>query len=155
MQAVPAGNVLAIAGLDQYIAKSATVSSTLWCPPLAPMTFQSAAIVQVAVEPVIPSQMSKLEAGLARLEKADPFVEVKVLDSGEHVLGAAGEVHLTTCLKQLRERFAMIDLEVSMLGSLSKLGSSKFQIVLLSEKFFSLEAQVAAIYPNTWPNQTN
>lgn len=105
--------MVAIAGLDDCIAKSATLSSTLWCPPLSPMTFQSAAIVRVAVEPVNPTQMSKLEVGLARLEKADPFVEVKVMDNGEHVLGAAGEVHLATCLKQLRERFAMIDLEVS------------------------------------------
>ncbi len=35
-----------------------------------------------------------------------------MLDSGEHVLGAAGEVHLGTCLKDLRERFAKVELRV-------------------------------------------
>lgn len=36
-----------------------------------------------------------------------------VLENGEHVLGAAGEVHLETCIKDLKERFARIDLQVS------------------------------------------
>ncbi|GMH33552.1 hypothetical protein BSKO_01386 [Bryopsis sp. KO-2023] len=113
LQVVPAGNVFAVGGLGQFISKSATISSTPMCPPLAPMTFQSSAIVRVAVEPVMASQMHILESGLTKLGKADPFVEVEVLDSGEHVLGAAGEVHLDTCLKELRERFAKIELEVS------------------------------------------
>ena len=34
------------------------------------------------------------------------------MESGEHVLGAAGEVHLETCIKDLRERFAKIELLV-------------------------------------------
>lgn len=109
---------MAIAGLDQVIAKSATISDSLYCTPLAPMTFQCAAIVRVAVEPAIATQMGRLEEGLAKLEKADPFVEVEVMESGEHVLGAAGEVHLATCLKQLRDRFARIELEVTQLSRL-------------------------------------
>ncbi len=50
--------------------------------------------------------------GLRLLNRADPFVEVSVLDSGEHVLGAAGEVHLETCVRDLKERFARIQLQV-------------------------------------------
>ena len=34
------------------------------------------------------------------------------MESGEHVLGAAGEVHLENCIKDLKERFAKIDLQV-------------------------------------------
>ena len=41
MQEVPAGNILAIAGLDLAILKSATVASTPLCRPLAPMLFQA------------------------------------------------------------------------------------------------------------------
>ena len=48
--------------------------------------------------------MPKLVEGLRLLNRADPFVEVSVLDSGEHVLGVAGEVHLETCIKDLKER---------------------------------------------------
>ena len=39
-------------------------------------------------------------------------LQVSVMESGEHVLGAAGEVHLETCIKDLRERFAKIELLV-------------------------------------------
>ncbi len=44
---VPAGNVLAISGLDAAVLKSATLSSTPACRPLAPLMFQAAAIVMV------------------------------------------------------------------------------------------------------------
>jgi hypothetical protein len=44
--------------------------------------------------------------------RADPFVEVGLNEKGEHVLGAAGEVHLETCLKDLAERFARVQLQV-------------------------------------------
>ncbi|KAG2439846.1 hypothetical protein HYH02_010478 [Chlamydomonas schloesseri] len=110
---VPAGNVLAIAGLEAAVLKSATLASTPACRPLAPLMFQAAAIVMVAVEPVHPSDLPALVRGLQLLNRADPFVEISVLDSGEHVLGAAGEVHLGTCIKDLTERFARVELRVS------------------------------------------
>ena len=47
LQSVPAGNVLAISGLDSAILKSATLCSTPACRPLAPLLFQAAAIVKV------------------------------------------------------------------------------------------------------------
>ena len=40
LQEVPAGNVLAIAGLDNDILKSATLTSSPAARPLAPMLFQ-------------------------------------------------------------------------------------------------------------------
>jgi len=113
LPAVPAGCVLALGGLETAILKSATLSSTPAVRPLAPMTFQAAPIVRVAVEPTNPADLPRLVEGLRLLNRADPFVEVAVLDSGEHVLGAAGEVHLETCVKDLRERFARVDLQVS------------------------------------------
>ncbi|KAK9869094.1 hypothetical protein WJX84_011258 [Apatococcus fuscideae] len=110
---VPAGNVLGIGGLGTAILKSATLSSTPLCRPLAPMLFQAAPIVRVAVEPAHPTEMQQLVDGLRLLNQADPFVELTVMESGEQVIGAAGEVHLETCIKDLRERFARIELQVS------------------------------------------
>jgi len=110
---VPAGNILAISGLDHAILKSATVSSTPLCRPIAPLLFQSAAIVRVAIEPAHPGDMPALAEGLRLLHRADPLVQVSVQDNGEHVLAAAGEVHLETCVKDLRERFAKVALIVS------------------------------------------
>jgi ribosome assembly protein 1 len=66
----------------------------------------------VAVEPALPSEMHRLVEGLRLLNRADPFVEISVMETGEHVLGAAGEVHLETCIKDLQERFAKIQLSV-------------------------------------------
>lgn len=44
--------------------------------------------------------------------RADPFVEVGLSEKGEHLLGAAGEVHLETVVKDLRERFARVSFQV-------------------------------------------
>jgi len=236
LSCVPAGNVLALSGLETTILKSATLSSSPACLPLAPMTFQAAPIVRVALEPSCPSDMAALAQGLKLLNRwgeggrvnkavrgaehpavlamadnsrccvvcvsvnpqghcwiscsvnaysscccsvpylrvptdtqhpvgyrwchlcaraavelpprvisrhkahtpphacpcgcpttvlfvavvvvhrADPFVEVGLSEKGEHLLGAAGEVHLETVVKDLKERFARVPFQVRTAG---------------------------------------
>jgi ribosome assembly protein 1 len=77
------------------------------------MMFQASAIVKVAVEPENVQDMPLLLEGLRLLNRADAFVEMEVMDSGEHVLSAAGEVHLERCINDLRERFARVPIRVS------------------------------------------
>nr|KYP40710.1 Elongation factor 2 [Cajanus cajan] len=108
-----AGNIVAIAGLGQHILKSATLSSTRNCWPFSSMAFQVAPTLRVAIEPSDPADVGALLKGLRLLNRADPFVEVTVSARGEHVLAAAGEVHLERCVKDLKERFARVSLEVS------------------------------------------
>lgn len=108
-----AGNVIAIQGLGQYILKSATLSSTRNCWPFSSMMFQVAPTLRVAIEPANPADMGALLKGLRLLNRADPFVEITVSSRGEQVLAAAGEVHLDRCIKDLKERFAKVRLEVS------------------------------------------
>ncbi|XP_021300867.1 elongation factor-like GTPase 1 [Herrania umbratica] len=108
-----AGNIVAIRGLGQHILKSATLSSTRNCWPFSSMAFQVAPTLRVAIEPADPADMGALMKGLRLLNRADPFVEVTVSSRGEHVLAAAGEVHLERCVKDLKERFAKVSLEVS------------------------------------------
>lgn len=108
-----AGNVVAIRGLGQHILKSATLSSTKNCWPFSSMAFQVAPTLRVAIEPSDPADTGALMKGLKLLNRADPFVEVTVSSRGEHVLAAAGEVHLERCIKDLKERFAKVSLEVS------------------------------------------
>jgi ribosome assembly protein 1 len=110
---VPAGNILAIGGLDKYVLKSATLSSTRMCAPFGNMMFQVAPIVKVAVEPETVSDMPALVEGLRLLNRSDAFVEVSLMETGEHVIAAAGEVHLERCISDLRERFARVELKVS------------------------------------------
>lgn len=113
VKSAKAGDVVAIRGLGQHILKSATLSSTRNCWPFSSMAFQVAPILRVAIEPSDPADMGSLLKGLRLLNRADPFVEVTVSARGEHVLAAAGEVHLERCIKDLKDRFAKVSLEVS------------------------------------------
>ncbi|XP_073424663.1 elongation factor-like GTPase 1 isoform X3 [Dendrobates tinctorius] len=113
LEEVPAGNVLGISGLEDFVLKSATLSTTPACPPFIPLNFEANPIVRVAVEPMHPSEMPQLVKGMKLLNQADPCVEVLIQETGEHVLITAGEVHLQRCLDDLRERFAKIEVSAS------------------------------------------
>uniref|UniRef100_I3J5Y4 Elongation factor-like 1 n=1 Tax=Oreochromis niloticus TaxID=8128 RepID=I3J5Y4_ORENI len=113
LQEVPAGNVLGIGGLEEYVLKSATLSTAPACPPFTPLNFEATPIVRVAIEPKHPSEMPKLVRGMRLLNQADPCAEVLIQETGEHVLVTAGEVHLQRCLDDLRDRFAKIEISAS------------------------------------------
>ncbi|XP_065105524.2 elongation factor-like GTPase 1 [Paramisgurnus dabryanus] len=110
---VPSGNVLGIGGMEEFILKSATISTSPACPPFTPLNFEATPIVRVAIEPKHPSEMPKLVRGMKLLNQADPCAEVLIQETGEHVLVTAGEVHLQRCLDDLRERFAKIEISAS------------------------------------------
>uniref|UniRef100_A0AAR2JCJ4 Elongation factor-like 1 n=1 Tax=Pygocentrus nattereri TaxID=42514 RepID=A0AAR2JCJ4_PYGNA len=113
LEEVPAGNVLGIGGMEEFILKSATISTSPACPPFTPLNFEATPIVRVAIEPKHPSEMPKLVRGMRLLNQADPCAEVLIQETGEHVLVTAGEVHLQRCLDDLRERFAKIGISAS------------------------------------------
>lgn len=111
---VPAGNVFAISGLEGSLLKSGTVSSSLKCPNLGGKNGDDfAPIVRVALEASDPSQTPQLLEGLKLLNQADPCVQVILQETGEHVINCAGELHLERCVKDLKERFAKIAIQVS------------------------------------------
>ncbi|CAL8350683.1 unnamed protein product [Merluccius merluccius] len=113
LEEVPSGNVLGIGGLEDFVLKSATVSTSPACPPFIPLNFEATPIVRVAIEPKHPSEMPKLVRGMRLLNQADPCAELLIQETGEHVLVTAGEVHLQRCLDDLRERFAKIEISAS------------------------------------------
>ncbi|GAA5930708.1 hypothetical protein JCM1841_004742 [Sporobolomyces salmonicolor] len=126
---VQAGNLFAIGGLEGIVPRNATLcgmgkgtdtkegaerdEDRDCLVNLAGVTQTSAPIVRVALEPQDPSEMSKLVEGLRLLNQADPCVETLVQSTGEHVILTAGELHLERCLKDLRDRFARIEITVS------------------------------------------
>jgi len=70
--------------------------------------------VRVALHPTNLTQIDQLISGLNLLCQADPCAETHLQEeTGEYILAAAGELHLEQCLKDLRERFTRIDIEVS------------------------------------------
>ncbi|GAB1520782.1 Cytoplasmic GTPase/eEF2-like protein (ribosomal bioproteinsis) [Rhizoctonia solani] len=129
---VRAGNVFAISGLEGVVWRNATL-----CSPnagglpehedgiknvdqykdclvnLAGVARAASPIVRVALEPAEPADLPKLIRGLKLLSQADPCVESFQQQTGEWVILTAGELHLERCLKDLRERFAKIDVQAS------------------------------------------
>ncbi|KAI9790730.1 MAG: Cytoplasmic GTPase/eEF2-like protein (ribosomal biogenesis) [Peltula sp. TS41687] len=113
LTSVPAGVVFGVAGLEGHILKSGTLcSQATGGVNLAGLTMGSPPIVRVALEPENPSDLDKMINGLKLLVQSDPAAEYEVLESGEHVIVTAGELHLERCLKDLRERFARCEIQV-------------------------------------------
>ncbi|EJD40898.1 P-loop containing nucleoside triphosphate hydrolase protein [Auricularia subglabra TFB-10046 SS5] len=119
VQAVTAGNVFAVAGLEGKVWRSATLcgiereEGEEELVNLGAVTRQAPPIVRVALEPVIPAEMPKIVRGLKLLSQSDPCVETFQQATGEHVILTAGELHLERCLKDLRERFAKVEITAS------------------------------------------
>lgn len=111
---VCAGNVFGIGGLEGHILKNGTLASTIEnVRNMAGVKMDSSPIVRVALEPEDPTEMDKLVEGLRLLNQADPCVEVMLQETGEHVILTAGELHLERCLRDLKERYAKIEIHAS------------------------------------------
>ena len=113
VESVSAGNILGISDLSENVLKSATLSSTVWCPPFVPVHQSTVPIMRVALEPVLSSDLGKLETGLQLLNQADAHVEVFVSEVGEHIIVTAGEVHLQRCLADLTSEYAKCEVTAS------------------------------------------
>merc|ERR1711923_373191 len=108
IESVPAGNIVGLVGVDQYLVKTGAISTYEQAHNMKVMRFSVSPVVQVAVRPKDPSQLPKLVEGLKRLSKSDPMVQITLSDSGEQVIAGAGELHLEICLKDLEEDHAQI-----------------------------------------------
>ena len=112
LTSVPAGVVFGIGGLEGHVLKTGTLCSQLeGAVNLAGVNMGSQPIVRVALEPVNPADLEKMIRGMKLLEQSDPCAQYEVLESGEHVILTAGELHLERCLKDLRERFAKCEIQ--------------------------------------------
>ncbi len=113
LQEARAGNIVGIGGLEEYILKSATLSTNLACTPFVEITHSAAPILRVAVEPEKSTDLPALVRGLHLLNQADANVQVHINDKGEHILVTAGEVHLQRCLRDLEETYAGVVVNAS------------------------------------------
>ena len=110
---VPAGNILGLVGVDQFLLKSGTLTTSETAHNLKVMKFSVSPVVRRSVEVKNANDLPKLVEGLKRLSKSDPCVLTFISDSGEHVVAGAGELHLEICLKDLEEDHAGVPLKVS------------------------------------------
>ncbi|KAI4519104.1 P-loop containing nucleoside triphosphate hydrolase protein [Schizophyllum commune Loenen D] len=124
---VRAGNIFAIRGLEGKVLRSGTLCAAAggnaiaddeakmreYLINLGSVNRATPPIVRVALEPAMPADLQKLVHGLKLLSQADPCVETFQQHTGEHVILTAGELHLERCLKDLRERFAKVEIQAS------------------------------------------
>lgn len=112
LKTVPAGSIFGVEGLAGHVLKTGTLCSQLeGSVNLAGVNMASQPIVRVALEPVNPTELGKMITGLKLLEQSDPCAQYEFLESGEHCLLTAGELHLERCLKDLTERFAKCEIQ--------------------------------------------
>eukprot|EP00123_Amoebidium_parasiticum_P010054 comp19862_c0_seq1/m.23990 comp19862_c0_seq1/g.23990 ORF comp19862_c0_seq1/g.23990 comp19862_c0_seq1/m.23990 type:complete len:843 (-) comp19862_c0_seq1:284-2812(-) len=110
---VPAGNIVGLVGVDQYLVKTGTITTYENAHNMRVMKYSVSPVVRVAVECRNPQDLPKLVEGLKRLAKSDPLVQISMEESGEHIIAGAGELHLEICLKDLEEDHAQIPLKKS------------------------------------------
>lgn len=109
----PAGNIVGLVGIDQFLLKSGTLTTNEHAHNLKVMKFSVSPVVQVAVDVKNANDLPKLVEGLKRLSKSDPCVVTSMSESGEHIVACSGELHLEICLSDLENEHAGIPLKVS------------------------------------------
>ncbi|TFL06203.1 P-loop containing nucleoside triphosphate hydrolase protein [Pterulicium gracile] len=109
----PAGNICGLVGIDQFLLKSGTLTTSETAHNMKVMRFSVSPVVQVSVEVKNAADLPKLVEGLKRLSKSDPCVQAWISETGEHIVAGAGELHLEICLKDLEEDHAGIPLKIS------------------------------------------
>lgn len=115
---LPAGNMVLLSGVSNSIAKTATI-----IPPslpndedayiFRPIRHLTESVIKVAVEPVNPSELTKLTFGLRGLSKSYPLIQTRVEESGETNIVGTGELQLDCALHDLRNLHGNLDIKVS------------------------------------------
>ncbi len=110
---VPCGNTVCLAGVDQYILKTGTITDCEDAHNIRIMKYSVSPVVRVAVEAKKASDLPKLIEGLNKLAKSDPIVQIYREESGQHIVAGTGELHIEICLKDLEEDFAQCEIKKS------------------------------------------
>ncbi|XP_014614829.1 PREDICTED: elongation factor 2-like, partial [Polistes canadensis] len=105
---VPSGNICRLAGVDQFLVKTGTITTFKDAHNIKVMKFSVSPVVRLAVEPKNPADLPKLVKAVRRLAKSDPIVPCIIEESREHIIAGASELHLEICFKDLEEDHACI-----------------------------------------------
>ena len=111
MEAVPAGNIVAVTGLRDAMAGETV--SVEQIEPFEALHYASEPVVTVAIEAKNVKDLPKLIEALRQLAKEDPTLHVKIdEETGQHLLSGMGELHLEVKLVKLKEDWKL-DVDVS------------------------------------------
>ena len=109
---VPCGNTCSLVGVDDAILKQGTITTSAQANIIRSMKYTVSPVVRVAVNAKNPADLPKLIAGLIKMSKADPLVQV-INTETEHIICGSGELHLEICLKDLVDDYAKIPITQS------------------------------------------
>lgn len=94
VEAIPAGNIVAVTGLKDAIVGS-TASTLMEMTPFESLKHYSEPVMTVAVEAKNMKDLPKLITVLRQVAKEDPTVQVTINEeTGEHLISGMGELHL-------------------------------------------------------------
>lgn len=113
---IPAGNLVLVGGVDASIFKTATLAGVDIEDDLhifRPIKHMTQSVLKIAIEPIAPSELPKMLAGLRSINKSYPLVATKVEESGEHVVIGTGELYLDCVMHDIRRLFSEIEIKVS------------------------------------------
>jgi len=111
-----AGNWVMIQGVDAPINKTATITSVRGnddATIFRPLSFNTTAVMKLAVEPLNPAELPKMVEGLRRISKSYPATATKVEESGEHVIFGTGELSLDCIMHDLRRMYSDIEVKTA------------------------------------------
>jgi len=102
---VPAGNCCVCSGIDQFIIKRSTFSTSKDNFPFRAGQFSVSAVVKVSLHPKSAKDLPKVVEGLRRLAKSCPLVEVALEDGGQHAIAGCGAEHMRLLKNDLENEF--------------------------------------------------
>ena len=92
IESVPAGNVLAIAGVTGFAGETITLEPD---QPFEELKHIFEPVISKAIKPAKPQDLSKLVEVLRKVGKEDPSIKIEInQETGENLLHGMGELHL-------------------------------------------------------------
>ncbi|EDO18528.1 hypothetical protein Kpol_2001p33 [Vanderwaltozyma polyspora DSM 70294] len=115
VQSASCGQIVLVKGISSSFAKTATIynGSGTNIPIFKEIDYINEPIFKVIIEPMKPSELSKLLDGLNKIGRTYPGIVMRVEESGEHVLIGFGELYLDCFLSDLRNKYSGIEIKVS------------------------------------------
>eukprot|EP00929_Paragymnodinium_shiwhaense_P057734 TRINITY_DN28900_c0_g1_i1.p1 TRINITY_DN28900_c0_g1~~TRINITY_DN28900_c0_g1_i1.p1 ORF type:complete len:913 (-),score=247.56 TRINITY_DN28900_c0_g1_i1:412-3150(-) len=105
VNSVPAGNMCCVSGIDQFIQKRCTLSTSKDTFPFRKPALLVSPVVRVSLQPKSSKELPKLVEGLRRLGKSCPLVEMSQDISGLYSIGSCGQEHMRILKHDLEEDY--------------------------------------------------
>lgn len=107
---VPAGNIVGLMGVDQFIVKTGSITSQEQVHSIRTIKHSVSPVVRVAIKPKNIANLPKLVEGLRKLAKTERSVKCSSSENGDYIMTGTEEFEIEVCLNNLETEFACIEL---------------------------------------------